>query len=199
MAEPSVAARPFLPCVCVHAKSLSRVWLFASPWTVAHQDSLSMGFSRQEYWSGLLWPPTGDLLDPGIEPTSPVAPSLQADSLPLYHRGKPFLPWLFPAQEAVLRWIFQLSVVEPKGFGQYGAYETTKKYIRVGSSAMEVMSNFFLNMFSIFRKLPTIIYIIFKRNLNSRWKTLWKRQWFFVETPGLLSSQETRRLIATYP
>ena len=38
-----------------------------------------------------------------------------------------------------------------------------------------------------------------KRNLNSRWKTRWKRQWFFVETPGLLSSQETRRLLATYP
>ena len=151
MAEPSGAARPFLPCACVHAKSLSRVWLFATPWTVANQASLSMGFSRQEYWSGLSWLPTGDLLDPGIEPTSPVAPSLQADSLPLCHRGKPFLPWLFPAQAAVLTWIFQLSVVEPKGFGQYSAYEATKKYSRVRSSALEVMSNFFLNVFSIFK------------------------------------------------
>ena len=61
------------------------------------------------------------------------------------------LPALFPAQAAVLTWIFQLSVVEPKGFGQYSAYEATKKYSRVRSSALEVMSNFFLNVFSIFK------------------------------------------------
>jgi len=53
-------------------KSLSRVRLFATPWTVAHQAPLSMGFSRQEYWSGLPFPSPGDLLDPGIEPTSPA-------------------------------------------------------------------------------------------------------------------------------
>jgi len=50
------------------------------PWTVAHQPSLSMGFSRQEYWSGLPYPPPGNLLDEGIEPVSPAAPPLQADS-----------------------------------------------------------------------------------------------------------------------
>ena len=49
-----------------------------TPWTVAHQDPLSMGFSRQEYWSRLPCPPLGDLPDPGIEPGSPT---LQADSL----------------------------------------------------------------------------------------------------------------------
>ena len=49
-------------------KSLSRVQLFATPWTVAYQASPSMGFSRQEYWSGLLFPSPGDLPDPGIEP-----------------------------------------------------------------------------------------------------------------------------------
>ena len=59
-------------------KSLSRVQLFATPWTVAYQASLSMGFSRQEYWSGLPFPSPGDLPEPGIEPTSPA---LQADSL----------------------------------------------------------------------------------------------------------------------
>ena len=48
-----------------------------------------MGFSRQEYWSGLTFPPPGDLPDPGIEPTSPVARALQADSLPLSHWGSP--------------------------------------------------------------------------------------------------------------
>ena len=62
----------------VKVKSLSRVQLFATPWTVAHQAPLSMGFSRQEYWSGLPFPSPGDLPDPGIEPRSPA---LQADSL----------------------------------------------------------------------------------------------------------------------
>ena len=60
-------------------KLLSRVRLFATPWTVAHQASLSMGFSRQEHWSGLPFPSPGDLPDPGIEPRSPT---LQADALP---------------------------------------------------------------------------------------------------------------------
>ena len=51
------------------AYSLSRVRLFATPWTVAHQASLSMGFSRQESWSGLSFPSPGDLPDPGIKPS----------------------------------------------------------------------------------------------------------------------------------
>ena len=50
----------------------------ATPWTVAHQAPLSMGFSRQEYWSGLPFPSPGDLPNPGIEPGSPA---LQADAL----------------------------------------------------------------------------------------------------------------------
>ena len=47
-----------------------------TPWTVAHQDPLPMGFARQEYWSGFPCPPLGDLPDPGIEPASPAAPAL---------------------------------------------------------------------------------------------------------------------------
>ena len=57
-----------------------------TPWIVAHQAPLSMGFSRQEYWNGLPFPSPGDLPDPGIEPGSPA---LQADSLPTELRGKP--------------------------------------------------------------------------------------------------------------
>ena len=53
-------------------KSLSRVRLFATPWTVAYQASESMGFSRQEYRSGLPFPSPGDLPDPGIKPGSPT-------------------------------------------------------------------------------------------------------------------------------
>ena len=62
----------------------------ATPWTVAHQAPLSMGFSRQEYWSGWPCPTPWDLPDPGIEPESPAAPALQADSLLMNHGGKTY-------------------------------------------------------------------------------------------------------------
>ena len=58
------------------AKSLSGVCLFATPWTVDYQASLSMELSRQEYWSGLPFPPPWDLPDPGIKTTSPTSPGL---------------------------------------------------------------------------------------------------------------------------
>ena len=72
-----------LPCFWVwsEVKSLSRVWLFATPWTVAHQAPPSMGFSRQEYWSGLPFPSPGDLPNPGIEPGSPA---LQTDAFTVW-------------------------------------------------------------------------------------------------------------------
>ena len=62
--------------ICVHA-CISHVQLFVTLWTVAHQAPLSVGFSRQEHWSGLSCPLPGDLPNPGIEPGSPA---LQADS-----------------------------------------------------------------------------------------------------------------------
>ena len=75
-------------CVCVSVcdsvcqerkkkvKSLSRVQLFATLWTIAYQAPLSKGFSRQESWSGLPCPPPGDLPDPGIEPPPLMPPAL---------------------------------------------------------------------------------------------------------------------------
>ena len=63
--------------------------LSATPWTAAHQAPLSMRFSRQGYWSGLLFSPPGDLPNPGIEPRSPA---LQSDSLPTELQGKPLGP-----------------------------------------------------------------------------------------------------------
>ena len=64
----------FRPChhLKVKVKSLSRVRLFVTPWTVAYHTPLSMGFSRQEYWSGLLFPSPEDLPNPGIKPASPA-------------------------------------------------------------------------------------------------------------------------------
>ena len=61
------------------------VWLFKTPWTVAHQAPLSMGFSGKEYWSGLPFSSPGDPPNPGIKPGSP---GLQADSLPSEPPGK---------------------------------------------------------------------------------------------------------------
>ena len=58
-------------------------------WIVTCQAPLFMRFSRQEYWTGLPWPPPGDLLDPGIEPASPVSSASQVDSSLLSHQGSP--------------------------------------------------------------------------------------------------------------
>ena len=62
-------------CVCVLSR-FSRVQLFATPWTVAHQAPLSVGFPRQEYWKGLPCSPPGDLPNPGIKPESLMSPAL---------------------------------------------------------------------------------------------------------------------------
>ena len=70
-------------------KSLSCVQLFATPWTLAHQAPLSMGFSRQEYWSGLPFPSPGDLPNPRIKPRSPV---LQVILYHLSYRGSATTP-----------------------------------------------------------------------------------------------------------
>ena len=73
-------------CVCEHAHNCA--WLSAILWTISHQAPLSMGFSRQEYWSVLPFPSPEDLLDPEIEPGSPT---LQADSLLPDPPGKPYI------------------------------------------------------------------------------------------------------------
>ena len=75
---------------CSHAVfSLSCVQLFATPWTVAHQTSPSMGFLRQEHWSRLPFPSPGDLPKPGNKLVSLVFLALQVDSLPAEPSGKP--------------------------------------------------------------------------------------------------------------
>ena len=73
--------------LAVKVKSLNCVPLFVTPWAAAYQAPPSMGFSRQEYWSGLPLPSPGDLPNPGIEPGSLA---LQADTLPSEPPGKPF-------------------------------------------------------------------------------------------------------------
>ena len=71
---------------CTPTHTLSCIWLFATPWTLPHEAPLSMGFSRQEYWSGLPFPSPGALPNPGIKS---VSPALQVMSLLLGHLGSP--------------------------------------------------------------------------------------------------------------
>ena len=81
-------------CVCVCVCVLSHVLLFVTPWTVASQAPLSMGFSRQEYWSALPFPILGDLPDPGIKPaslSSPLPPRLAGGFSPMVPPGGPVI------------------------------------------------------------------------------------------------------------
>ena len=71
------------------AQLLSLVRLFSAPWTVAHQTTLSVGFSRQESWSGLPCPPPGNLPDPGMEPESLMSPALAGGFFTTAPPGKP--------------------------------------------------------------------------------------------------------------
>ena len=73
----------------MHACMLSLVQLFVTLWAVAHQAPLSMEFSRQEYWNGLSFPPSGDLPNSGLNPSSLASPDWQADTLPTAPPGKP--------------------------------------------------------------------------------------------------------------
>ena len=90
-------------------KSLSCVRLFVTPWTVAYQALPSMGFSRQEYWSGLLFPSPVDLPNPGMEPGSPA---LQRDALPPEPPGKPHYDANFQANRFSL--LFSTLFLAPK-------------------------------------------------------------------------------------
>ena len=76
-----------LPYMLLLLSRFSRVRLCVTPETAANQASPSLGFSRQEHWSRLLFPSPGDLPDPRIKPMSPAAPAWQADSLSLCHLG----------------------------------------------------------------------------------------------------------------
>ena len=81
---------------------LIHVQLFETPWTVAHQAPLSMGFSRQEDWSGLLFSSPGNLLSPGIKP---AFLALQADSLPSELPGKPHSPMYHMVYRVESHWL----------------------------------------------------------------------------------------------
>ena len=100
-------------CMTVKVKLLSHVQLFATPWTVAYQALPSMGFSRQEYWSGLPFRSPEDLPDPGTQPRSPA---WQADTLQSEPPGKSIenlygllCPWDFPGKNTGVGCYFLLQ------------------------------------------------------------------------------------------
>ena len=80
----------------MHAQSLSHAQLFCDPWTVAHRAPVSMGLSRQEYWSGLPLPSPTDLPNLGIKPASLASPALAGGFFQLAPRGKPTIQLSFP-------------------------------------------------------------------------------------------------------
>ena len=94
---PGIKPRPLhrewgvLPCL--RAKLFPSCATLRDCTTVVRQGPFSVGFSRQDYWSGFLCPPPGHLPHPGIEPVSPIALALQVDSLPLSHQGRPLSHW----------------------------------------------------------------------------------------------------------
>ena len=90
-------------CTCVLSR-FSCVRLFATSWIVTQQDPLSMGFSCQEYWTGLLYPPPGDLPNPGIKLISLASPALLADSLPTEPAGKPISTLRPPKSVSISSW-----------------------------------------------------------------------------------------------
>ena len=92
-----------------HAWSLSHAQLFATPWIVACQAPLSVGFSRQESWRELLFPSLGDFPNPGIKPASPVSPVRQADSSPLSRWGRPLLLFVFILNALLIDWVLHTS------------------------------------------------------------------------------------------
>ena len=98
-----------LVCVCVCVRVLSRVQLLGTLWTVAHHAPLSVEFSWWECWSGLPFPPPGNLPDPGIKPASLVSPALAGrNSLPLHHMGSKFsneVFFHFPLELNSISWI----------------------------------------------------------------------------------------------
>ena len=98
-------------CFCMYPCLVAQLGLLETLWTVAHQAPLSLWLSRQEYWSGLPFPPPGDLPNPGIKPVSPVSPALQAVSLLTRNKNSRTslaVQWLWPWASIAVAWIGSL-------------------------------------------------------------------------------------------
>ena len=102
-------------CFCVHAQLFSHIRFFAAPWTVACQTPLSMGLFRQEYWSGLPFPPPGNLPNWGIKPASSASPSLAGGFFTTEQHGKPTYLSLLPTYSRMFRELYQSEIYSAAG------------------------------------------------------------------------------------
>ena len=122
---------PWIPMLFLLVCACSVAFKSAILWTVARQVPLSMGFSRQEYWSGLPFPPPGDLPDPGIEPLSPASPTLQIP----YHTEPPRKPLFL-----LVRWsLFYTNICNSQLFiihkiSKANIHQLMKGWIKYGIS-----------------------------------------------------------------
>ena len=155
-------------------KSFSRVRLFATPWTIAHQAPQSMEFSRQDSWSGLPFPSPADLPNPGTEPGSP---NLKADSLPSEPPGKPTLHFQRWMDTLLDRWVdlFFLSPVfstllEKMLMYKSGSENFLSLTCRYKSFTTKICSYYFLRRPWKFIKALSVIYSLV---------------WLFIRAPKL--------------
>ena len=178
----------------MHAQLLSHVRLFATPWTVAHQAPLSMGFSRQEYWSRLPCPPPGDLYNPALKPVFPAASALQADFLLLNQRGSPH--WSIRSDQSLSRvWLFATPWI--------AAHQASLSITNSQSSLrlMSIESVMLSSHLIICRPLlllppipPSIRVFSNESTLRMRWPKSWSFSFSIIpskEIPGLISFSST--------
>ena len=130
----------------VKVKSLSHVWLLRTPQTVACQAPLSMGFSGQEYWSGLPFPSPGDLPYPGIEPETPA---LQVDPLSSEPAGKPYKRTRKSSSFILLHVAAQFSKQ-----GVHASFWLMSLFVYLPRSG--IVGSFFSSTFSFFRIILTV-------------------------------------------
>ena len=160
-------------------KSLSRVWLFATSWTVAYQAPPSMEFSRQEYWSRLPFPSPGDLPDPGIEPR---APALRADALPSEPPGK-------PKRKALLGFKPRISCFLDRRFNRR-SHEAPIE--------LEILSNRFMFCHPLLL-LPSVFPSIRVFSDGSALCIRWPKDWGFSINPSCEYSWLTRGAAENHP
>ena len=138
-------------CTCMPS-CFSHVWLFVTPWTVAHQAPLSMGLPRQEYWSGLPCPSPGDIPDPEIEPTSlfpALAGGFFTTSSTWEASGDPIQDAIFTHQK-VLPFCFQFK--SAFGLGWYGIIFCLRLFLSLPISIFFLSQTLFPNVLTNFLK-----------------------------------------------
>ena len=169
---------------------LSHVWLLVSPWTVACQAPLSMGFSREEYWCGLPCLPPGDLPHPGIEPVAPASPELQVDSLLLSHWGHSYTqeylmlkPLVFPKLPPNVASLFCKFPMPEEDSFKYSLYHSA--FIHIEARKFKAHCLF---VFLICQKLFIILYSEPPKYLTLFWWSKIRLNINIRNSPSLLQS-----------